>query len=48
MWWTTRQRAALPIDLCDLRSEAFDVVPGTREAEQVNVKLKRGRDVLDV
>src|ERR1035438_2311879 len=34
--------AALPVDLCDVRSAVFVVAPGAREAEPVNVKAKRG------
>src|SRR5690242_7929287 len=36
------KRAALPVDLCDMRSAVLVVTPGAREAEPVNVKAKRG------
>src|SRR5258708_7863866 len=42
------KRAALPGDLCDMRSAVLVLAPGAREAEPVNVKAKRGLDVLDV
>jgi hypothetical protein len=32
------KRAALPVDLCDMRSAVLVVAPGAREAEPVNVK----------
>ena len=36
------KRAALPVDLCDMRSAVLVVAPGAREAEPVNVKAERG------
>src|SRR2546429_6832560 len=39
------KRAALPVDLCDMRSAVLVVAPGAREAEPLNVKAERGLNV---
>jgi hypothetical protein len=39
------KRAALPVDLCDMRSAVLVVAPGAREAEPVNVKEERGLNI---
>src|ERR1700682_3890704 len=39
------KRAALPADLCDMRSAVLVVAPGAREAEPVNVKEERGLNI---
>src|SRR5271170_4102010 len=42
------KRAALPLDLCNVRSAALLVAPGARETEPVNVKAERGLNVRHV
>src|SRR5271165_2656512 len=42
------ERAALPVDLCDIRYAVLVVAPGAREAEPVNVKAERSLNVLDM
>src|ERR1039458_8637411 len=42
------KRAALPVDLCDMRSAVLVVARGAREAEPVNVKAERGLNVRHV
>src|SRR5467141_4105433 len=39
------KRAALPLDLCDIRSAVLVVTPGTRETKPVNVKEERGLNI---
>src|SRR5580698_11156472 len=39
------KRAALPVDLCDVRSAVLVVAPGARITKQVNVKEERGLNI---
>src|SRR5882762_1171056 len=42
------KRAALPVDLCDMRPAVLVVAPGAREAEPINVKAERGLNIRHV
>src|SRR5271163_2816966 len=39
------KRAALPVDLCDMRSAVLVVAPGAREAQPVDVKAERSLNI---